>query len=112
MRQSDVEIVMHRSVLTGFAEDAAANEVGHYVVLLIIAGRLIFDHPAIEQRIEIELLAGLAISFTPEGDRAIGFDGNRAESVFVGVPGVNGADGIAQFLRVDGGKSPDSVKRS
>ena len=47
-------------------------------------------------------------------DGAVGFNGNRAEVAaffILRIPGVDGAQGVADFLRVDAGSAVDLVER-
>src|SRR5690554_3912720 len=85
------------------AEHAATDQGRDDEVLLLYVRHLVFKDPAVKQVVEVDLLLGLAPGFALRGDRTVGLDRYRAVFLGAGIPGVYGAQRIADLLRMDGG---------
>src|SRR5690606_37069008 len=90
---------------------ATPDQVGYHVVLLLGARYGVVEHPGIEQAVEVGLVLGLAVGLALGGDGAVGLDRDGPEFAGFRIPGVDGAQGVADLLRVDGGHVKDLIER-
>ena len=89
--------------LARVAKHAATDQHRHHKVLLLCGGHLVLQQPVVQQGVEVQLLLGLTVGLALGGDGALGLHGDVAQFFGAFVPGVDGADGVADLLRVDGG---------
>ena len=97
--------------LARVAKHAATDQHCHHKVLLLYGRHLVLQQPVVQQGVEVQLLLGLTVGLALGGDGAIGLHRDGAQFFSAFVPGVDGADGVADFLRVDGGDAAHLVQR-
>src|SRR5690606_21922845 len=85
------------------AEHTATDQGRDDEVLLLHVRHPVLEDPAVEEVVEIGLFLGLAPGFALRGDRTVGLDRYRTVLLGAGIPGVYGAQRIADLLRMDGG---------
>lgn len=107
---ADVAVVAgHGLLLAAGAEYTATDEDADDVVLFFFRQDFVFFYPLVKEGIEVFFLPGLTESDAQGGNGTIGFSSDGEGRLLV-VPGVNGANGVADFLAVHASFAVDGVE--